>query len=278
MHFQVAIDEFGTATQKAEGWTLVALPDQHASSLVAKAPGLLGGGLTAFHGKEFTRKSEARFREFLVLLKESCRGEEGGLIACTLNDEVWQAEFTGFAERTMEGSFRGAGIVLDDAKTGMLRKVVSPLFTFQRVSARLGGNHTASIVLDEGRTTKGFNEATVDVKGVSFTLPHLAGMLYRAYRTQQFPSSPVVPRDEIRTARDDDSFLVQAADVVGNFSSAYLFHRLGKRTKANDLKAKIFEDVFGEFGVASIDHQASVEIEGDDLKLKSGGGYTFVLS
>lgn len=278
MHFQVVIDEFGTATQQAEGWTIVSLADPQAAAFVAQAPALLGGGLKKFHGKEFTRKSEARFRDFLTLLKESCREGAGGFIACTLNDEAWHAEFTGFAERVMEKSFLGAGVPLAADDLAMLRKVVSPLFTYLRVAAPVGGGHTAAVTLDDSKLTKHFNTAAVTLKGKAFTLPHLAGMLYRAYRKHQFPSSPDVPKDEVRTAPDEASFLVQAADVVGNFSTAYVFRRLGKESKANDLKASIFQDVFGEFGIDGIDHAARVEMVGDDLRLKQAGAYTFTVA
>lgn len=278
MNYQVAIDDFGTATQQAEGWTIVSLAEAQAAALIAEAPAIPGGGLKKFHGKDFTRKSENRFRDFLTLLKESCRAGEGGFITCTLNDPAWKAEFTGFAERVMENSFLKAGVPLTDDHLTMLRKVVSPLFTFLRVAAKVGTEHTAAITLDDSTLMKPFNTAAVTMKGKEFTLPHLAGMLYRAYRKHHFPTSPEVVRDEIRTAADESSPLVQAADVVGNFSSAYLFRKLGKESKANDLKAQIFEDVFGEFGIAQVDHLASVEIVGEDLRLKKQGAYTFVVA
>lgn len=278
MHCQVGIDEFGTATQRAEGWTIVALADGEAAALAAQAPALLGRGLTKFHGKEFTRKSADHYRDFLALVKERCLAGPGGFIACTLNDEQWQAEFTGFADRVMAGTFLAAGVPLDEASFAALRKVVPPLFTFLRVAAPVGGGRTASVVLDAGQATAGFNTATAAANGQTLTLAHLAGMLYRAYRTHRFPSAPQVVRDEIRVSPDDDSFLVQAADVVGNFSTAYLFSRLGKKSKANDLKAAIFHDVFADCGIADFDHAAKLEVDGDDLRLKHGGAYTLLVS
>lgn len=279
MHFEVAIDEFGTATQTAEGWTLVSLAESQAAKLTAETPKLLGGGLKAFHGKKFSRKSEDRYRDFLNLLKECCRASSGGFIACTLNDEAWHEKFRTFAEQTMEATFLKAGIPLTADHLEMLRKVVSPLFTYQRVAAqRVGGGHTVAVTLDDSTLTRQFNTASVVFGGHTFTLPHLAGMLYRAYRTRCFPTSPKVPGDEIRTAPDEDSPLVQAADVVGNFSTAYIFQRLGKKTNANDLKAKIFHDVFAECGIDEVDHATSVEMAGDDLRLKRPGAYTFVVS
>lgn len=278
MHFRVGIDEFGTATQRAEGWTLVSLADAPAAAFESEAAGLFGRGLTRFHGKEFTRRHADRYRAFLVLLREACRAGASGFIACSLNDETWQEEFTTFAERVMEKSFLKAGLPLADPELAMLRRVVPPLFTYLRLAARAGDGHTAAVTLDASKLTGPFNTAAVPFQGCEFTLPLLAGMLYRAYRRQCFPSAPDVPGDEIRTCPDEQSILVQAADVVGNFSTAYLFHRLGKRSGANDLKAGVFHDVFGDCGTAAADPEPCLVAAGDDLMLVRPGAYTLTVA
>lgn len=278
MHLQVGIDEFGTATQESEGWAIVCLAEPQATAFAAESPALLSGGLKKFHGKDFTRKSEGPFRDFLTLLKVKCGESPCNFITCTLNSKSWHVEFTGFAERVLEQSFLKTGVAIPDPALAMLRQVVSPLFTYLRVGAHVGGEHTAAISLDDNKVMKQFNAATVPIKGKDVTLPHLAGMLYRAYRKQRFPSSPNIVKDTIQTAPDESSPLIQAADVVGNFSTAYVFNRLGKQSKANDLKAKIFHSVFGEFGIDGIDHSAHVEMIGDDLRLKDPGAYTFAVA
>ena len=105
MHFQVGIDDFGTATQESEGWTIVCLPEPQAVAFADEAPALLAGGLKKFHGKDFSRKSEGPFRDFLMLLKTKCEESNGGFITCTLNSKNWHGEFTAFAERVLEQSF-----------------------------------------------------------------------------------------------------------------------------------------------------------------------------
>jgi hypothetical protein len=278
MKFQAAIDDFGTATKQADGWTIVSLADQQATEFIAEAPALLGGGLSKFHGKEFTRKSEDRYRAFLDLLKKKCGEGQDSFIACTLNGNGWHEEFTAFAERLLEQSFLNTGVPLTDEQLAMLRQLAPPLFTYLRVARHVGRGHIVDITLDDSDLMKHFNAAQVTINGKEFGLSHLAGMVYRAYHKQRFQTSPVVTKDEIRTAADETSPLVQAADVVGNFSTAYVFNRLGKESKANDLKAKIFHDVFGEFGIDGIDHAASVEMVGDDLRLKQPGAYTFTVA
>jgi hypothetical protein len=178
----------------------------------------------------------------------------------------------------LEQYFLNAGVAIPEPELVMLRQVVSPLFTYLRVAAHVGGEHNAAISLDDSKLMQQFNAATVSIKGKDFGLPHLAGMQFRAYRKQEFPSSPNVIKDAIQTVPDENSPLIQAADSVGNFSMAYVFNRLGKQSKANDLKAEIFHSVFGEFGIVGIDHSAHVEIIGDDLRLKHLGAYTFAVA
>ncbi len=278
MHYHVGMDEFGTATKESEGWTIVCLAEPQATALTKEAPELLSGGLKSFHGKDFTRKSEGPFRDFLTLLKVKCGESPGNFITCTLNGKSWHKEFTGFAERVLEQSFLNAGVAIPAPELAMLRKVVPPLFSYLRVAAHVGGEHTAVISLDDNEVMMQFNTATIPIKGKVFSLPCLAGMLYRAYRKQQFPTSPNVVEDAIHTEPDESSPLIQAADVVGYFSTAYVFNRLGKKSNANDLKAEIFHSVFGEFGINEIDHSACVEIVGDDLRLKHPGAYTFAVA
>ncbi len=278
MDFQVGMDEFGTATQESEGWTVVCLAEPQATAFTLEAPALLSGGLKSFHGKDFTRRSEGPFRDFLTLLKVKCGESTGNFITCTLNGKSWHKEFIGFAERVLEQSYLKAGVTIPDPELAMLRQIVSPLFTYLRVAAHVGGEHTVAFSLDDSKLMKLFNAATVSVKEKDLGLPHLAGMLFRAYRKQQFPSSPNVIKDAIQTVPDENSPLIQAADVVGNFSTAYVFSRLGKHSKANDLKAEIFHSVFGEFGIDGIDHSAHVELVGDDLRLKHNGAYTFAVA
>ena len=96
MDFQVGIDDFGTATQESEGWTIVCLAKPQATALMDEAPALLSGGLKSFHGKDFTRKSEGPFRDFLTLLKVKCGESAGNFITYTLNGKsfwrnTWKA-------------------------------------------------------------------------------------------------------------------------------------------------------------------------------------------
>ncbi len=71
------------------------------------------------------------------------------------------------------------------------------------------------------------------------------------------------------------SSLVQAADVIGNFSLAYVYDKAGQATARVAQKAQIFLDVFGDI----IDDAALAECEfiNGELSLKQEGALTFTI-
>jgi hypothetical protein len=76
---------------------------------------------------------------------------------------------------------------------------------------------------------------------------------------------------------DEQSAIVQAADVVGNFAMSYLFVTLGATSAKRLLKARIFEDSFG----SSLDVATTAPwgvVVGDDIQLSQPGALTLRLS
>lgn len=97
----------------------------------------------------------------------------------------------------------------------------------------------------------------------------------RAYGKEQFPNAPEIIRDGIKVCPDENSFLVQAADIIGNFATAFAFKKLGKSSRTNDLKCSVFEEVFGDILDAS-NLPDSIVLNGDDLVLAKGtASFTF---
>ena len=191
MRFKVGIDDFGTATKESQGWAFVCLSELQATEFSTEATAILGGGLKVFHGKKFTRKSKDHYKDFLTLLKEKCCESPENFITCTLNEKSWHQVFIAFAERTLQNSFGKAGVTNPEPELEILRHIVSPIFTFLRVSIDVGGGHSVAISLDDNHVTKSFNTAKISIQGVGFSLPHLAEMLYNAYRIHKFSSSPI---------------------------------------------------------------------------------------
>src|SRR5260221_11311997 len=65
-----------------------------------------------------------------------------------------------------------------------------------------------------------------------------------SYRVQQFTPSTEKVRSGISIVDSSTSFLVQAADALGNFSMNYLIRNLAPTSPGRTKKAQIFDKVF----------------------------------
>ena len=98
--------------------------------------------------------------------------------------------------------------------------------------------------IDSTTTTAHFAAQTVPVIGSSLPATRLLTILGEGYRKKQLPNSPQLDRSAITIVDSSTSFLVQAADVLGNFSMNYVIRNLGPTTAGRAKKAEIFENVF----------------------------------
>ena len=70
--------------------------------------------------------------------------------------------------------------------------------------------------------------------------------------------------------------MIQASDIVGNFSLSFIKKKLGIESKTINEKAAIFSDVFGEF-FDDKDFNMDFKIsEFDEIDLQYGGQQTFM--
>jgi hypothetical protein len=106
---------------------------------------------------------------------------------------------------------------------------------------------------------------------------HLLKFFYEAYRKRQFSNSPPLTENGIKALWDEESYLIQAADVFGNFALSYVFKCLGKKSNTNDLKAKLFFEVFRE-QIQLFDFAPEFQIQGNDLVKKTEGLSKMVFS
>ena len=89
-----------------------------------------------------------------------------------------------------------------------------------------------------------FRGPNCPLNGGSLPAARLLAMLAEGYRKQQFPKSPELNPSAIAIVDSSTSFLVQAADVVGNFSMNYVIRNLASTTASRTKKAEIFDSVF----------------------------------
>jgi hypothetical protein len=100
---------------------------------------------------------------------------------------------------------------------------------------------------------------------------------YNGYRKYLFENSPELERNGVAVVDDNKSFLIQAADVFGNFALATLFVKLGVASKPRLKKSEILDTAFGNV-LKRTDYSAKCRIRGTDLELLSDGTLNATIS
>lgn len=271
--FVTGIDDIGTMTGKCQGWTFVSFDAVFKSEFDRSAQLILTKSrLNSFHGKEFKRKKLDYYVEFLELIRRTLE-KSNGFLCSTLLRKNWKDEFGSFGDRLIESAFSNVGIQ-DDALISASKKISAPLFTYQRLSAaRVNGGRT-TIDIDSDSVLDKLPAANLIIDGIQIANQIPIYTALKAYGKRCFPTAPLIVKNQINVLPDEASFLIQAADVVGNFALAKLFQSLGKKTGTNDLKCGAFDQVFGEIvdTAGIIDY---VKLTGDDIELIGNDAYTF---
>jgi hypothetical protein len=131
--------------------------------------------------------------------------------------------------------------------------------------------------IDSDTIKERFPKLSTIIKGHKFSASFLLERLFNAYRARKFPNCPGVVSKGISVVEDSKSIAVQAADVIGNFSTSYIYYRLGHKSKTRTMKGQVFESVFGDLFQGK-DFSKEIELAGDnDLNLKQDGAFTFQL-
>lgn len=276
-NFITGIDDFGTMKGVSQGWTFVSFDEVFYEDFQSDAQDILSRSkLPSFHAKEFKRKKRSHYIDFLNLIRDTLSKGDSSVACATLLDESWKLDFREFTDRVVEGAFKNAGITDEKLVSGS-QFLAKPIFTYFRVASSNINASSTKIHIDHHALANGFNDIDLIVKNhkISPQLPIVSAL--NAYRNRQFSDAPMVEQNSIEILPDEQSFIIQAADMIGNFSAALVFKVLGKASKTNDLKAEIMNDVFGNLMDTSKITEM-VEISGDDFVLKQSGTFSFTVS
>ena len=272
--YATGIDDIATMNAACSGWTIVSFDREKLGDFEAAAEKILKAGkMSSFHGKEFKRRKIDSYIDFLRLVRTTL--EDGsGFASCTLLGQDWKTQFDEFCSNVIGGSFAAAGIGAE-AVTESSKRIAAPLFTYQRIAATICDGGTTLIHIDRHALLDALDDSEFELEGINLPvqLPIIAAL--RAYGRCIFPRAPEIERESILVCSDENSFLVQAADIVGNFSTAFAFRQLGKESATNDLKCSAFERVFGDI-IALETLPKALVLDGDDLALSPGSAsFTF---
>ncbi|WP_133484414.1 hypothetical protein [Halomonas ventosae] len=275
-NYATGIDDIATTRGACSGWTFICIDHSALDAFETAAAALLQEAkLKSFHGKEFKRRKIDSYIKFLKLVRSTLESESGsGFVSSTLLGQDWKTEFEGFCNNVIGGSFSSAGVEPGPISEASQR-IASPLFTFQRMAESNCRGGSTIVQIDRHALYDSLDSDELKIEGtkVSGQLPIIAAL--RAYGKRQFPNAPEIEREGISVCPDEDSFLVQAADIIGNFSTALAFRHLGRKSKSNDLKCSTFHQVFGDL-IDFSDFPEGVERNGDELVLAPGSAsFTF---
>lgn len=277
VHYATGIDEIGTMNADCSGWTIVSIDHLLLSKFNENAEQILKKSkLSVFHGKKIQRKKRAAYVNFLMLIKEMLESGSG-FASCTLLGRDWKSEFDAFCKNVIGDSFANVGIQ-NEKITDASWKLAAPLFTYQRLAHGNCQGGSTIIYIDRHAFFDELNSSVLQIAEVEISshLPIISAL--RAYGRERFPNAPEVKPDGITICADEDSFLVQAADIIGNFATAYAFKQLGKQSNTNELKCSIFEEVFHDI-LDLNSFPSMLQINGEDLALDAdAASFTFSIS
>ena len=248
LELSAGLDDIATERQMTSGWSFVVLPTAAVPQFSADAQKLLPSGKKEFHAKVMNTGDAAEYqayRDFLSLLRKTAEANHGSVLACSVNDQTWHADLTGHADRLVTGIFANLGIA-DKAVADGAKDAAPSLFTLHRLlnsPAKTAATVTL-LEIDKNTTIGLFAAKTVVINGKSMPATRLLAMLSNGYRKQRFPQAPELDAAAVAVVESEASFLVQGADVLGNFAMNYLIRNLATTTPGRTKKAQIFEDVF----------------------------------
>jgi hypothetical protein len=269
------LDEVATETQKSDGWCYFCIPQTEYVKFETEVKTLLAGTtkLTSFHGKKFKTDQASEYEQFLRIIRKFAESSVPTILSCTLNSEAWKAQYLGFCERVTANVFTQVGVTNPDL-INVCKQLTPGLFSFMRLVNHFGNSNELIIEVDSDSVKEKFPQLDTIIKGHSFTADFLMTKLYNAYRNIQFANSPLLATGGISVLKDQNSFAVQAADVIGNFSTSYVYYKLGNTSNKRILKGQIFEKVFGDkYGAENF--SSSIKLVGqNDLELLTDEAFT----
>lgn len=276
MKFISGIDDIGTMTQVSEGWCYYVLTTASSKQFVEKAKSILESStLDVFHGKKFKERYEEEYLMFLKAIRKYLALGPKSLLSCTLLNETWKKEYKEFCSRLLSDAYQGASIA-NRKVIKVSQQLVDSLLTLQRLARDFPLNSKIEIQMDQNVFTKQFSQLEIEIKNTKFTASSLMSFFYNGYRNQIFKNAPEMVQNGFHLMPDSESLMIQAADVIGNFSTAYIFVKLGRLSRTRSLKAKLFEQVFRDL-LPPTKFEDDIELVKDDLRLRADGAFTLTI-
>jgi hypothetical protein len=266
----VGIDDTATETHKSEGWAFIVVPQKSVPELHRAAARL---SKTPFHASKARKRNIGKYEKFLTIIRDVVSNNAPSLLAHIFDDPSWH---TGLKQIAGTAVGTGQTPIGPDVEAA-LNLVTPPLLTLQRITADPGmTTDLVEVWLDESGPTRSFSSMKVDTQPVPISAAAFTKAFYNGYRKSKFPSAPEMAPDGFHVVPDDQSILIQAADVFGNFAAAYAAWKLGA-ANIRQVKGEAFGRVFNSPDIRQIAPCLSLEGNHLEISLRSQGALKLVI-
>jgi hypothetical protein len=268
-------DDVKTGKALTAGWTFFALPEHAVAAFTAKASKLLPPGLAEFHAAQMDHSSETgAYESFLELVRDSIGSHPYSFVRTVGANRVWSRQLGDSAERVLQLVLQLTGAQGTDTER-LLQELAPPIWTLQRLIRHVGRGVNLGLDLDEDTVLARLALSKTTFGATEISTSRLLAILSNAYSGQRFPDAPRFAADgsSISVKPGAQSFLIQAADVVGNFAFAHLTAELGLSTPGRQNKSQIFQRVFG--AMPHIDLSGLATLASGEVQTTSDGEVQF---
>jgi hypothetical protein len=275
--FTCGIDDVATGGGATSGSTFFVLPVAAANDFSLRAASLVPAGRNEFHAAEMRKGEENAYEAFLALVAEFIEANPYSLV-CTLGADLsWRTEFSDSAERICEDVLKSFGVA-DRGIAKRLTKLSPPLWNLARLLRFVGNTAMLILEIDTDSMIGGLAADNIPTGATSISGTEFLARLANAYSTKYFVGAPRlgVSSSSVQIVPSQNSFMVQAADVVGNFALANASYQLGLTTTGRKAKSEIFQRVFGPQPAIAI--QALAQLTGDEIEPAAAGNLKFLAS
>ncbi len=240
------IDDVATGGGVTAGSTFFVLPTNAVSQFSAKAAALLPPGRTEFHGCQMQSGEESEFEAFLSLVQDFLEMYPYSFVCALGADRNWQAEFGRKAGAACDSVLNSYG-VSDPQFSKRLKKLSQPLWSLSRLLRLVGRQVHLTLDIDEDSFIASLGANTLRIDSTVLSGKELLARLSNSYASIYFGDAPrlSVSPPSLNILPSQQSFMVQAADVVGNFAMAHASYTLGLATGGRKKKSDILQRVFG---------------------------------
>lgn len=263
----IGVDEIATETQECSGFTIFCLPDAFVPQFASDARAILSRypDLHGFHGKKYKQGHEAAYRDFLTLIRRTTSQSLQAGASNVLLSRAAMSDLTQFADRVLTKALDGSGVPTEPALT-ILRPYAHRVLMLARELRELGPDISATLHIDDGEELKSLATVTHSVGTTPIKASVLLKAVYNGYAAAKHTNAPRLGDDAVNVMRDGKSFLIQAADVLGNFSMNHVFVKLGKASKKREAKARLIEEIYGDL-IDPLDLSGAIALREEDLVL-----------